>query len=197
MNQCFNACLWQRLPCFKTDTKDIDKETQVGQLLRSGIPPCQRHEKEQERVFVFVCVTMETIVVLGGVTLWPIHIVNKTFIEAEECYGFCVSVHACAGKHACVWVREWECECVSFCLWCWASCSDPTECTILSANKGPTVPPHFNRGLLQHRQPLAAELTKYFPSCTEFVSINRFVFWGFLLWFFAFDRRLLNTQVAA
>lgn len=27
--------------------------------------------------------------------------VNKTFIEAEECYGFCVSVHACAGKHVC------------------------------------------------------------------------------------------------
>lgn len=44
--------------------------------------------------------------------------VNKTFIEAEECYGFCVSVHASAGKRVCVCVHACvrERECVRLCL---------------------------------------------------------------------------------
>lgn len=128
--------------------------------------------------------------------------VNKTFIEAEECYGFCVCmcvcVCACMYRQTCVClcVREGECVSLSLCLWCWASCSDPTECTILSTNKGPAVPPNFNRGLLQHHRLFAAELTKYFPFCPEFVSVNSFVIWVFLLWLFGFDWRLLDTQVA-
>lgn len=96
----------------------------------------------------------------------------------------CMHVRANMRVRVCVHARmsagEGECVCVCSFLWCWASCSDPTECTILSANKGPAVPPHFNRGLLQHRRPFAAELTKYFSSCSEFVSINSFMFWGFL-----------------
>lgn len=79
----------------------------------------------------------------------------------------------CTCVHACMCARRRMCVC-PVCLRCWASSSDPTECTILSANKGPAVSPHFNRGLLQHRRPFAAELTKYFPSCSEFVSINSF-----------------------
>ena len=94
------------------------------------------------------------------------------------CRHICVGVCVCACMHVCE--RGRMCVYVSLCLWCWASCSDPTECTILSANKGPAVPPHFNRGLLQHCRLFAVELTKYFPSCSEFVSINRFVFWDFL-----------------
>lgn len=114
----------------------------------------------------FVCLTAETIVMLGGVTLWPIRMVNKTFIEAEECSGFlcvCLCMHVQTNVCAHVCVREGECVSLSLCLWCWPSRSDPTECTILSTNKGPAVPPNFNRGLLQHHQPFAAELTKYFP----------------------------------
>lgn len=48
--------------------------------------------------------------------------VNKTFIEAEECYGFCVRVHACAAKRVCVCVhafmcvKEGECVCMFPCV---------------------------------------------------------------------------------
>lgn len=97
-----------------------------------------------------------------------------------ECPCVCRTTHVCVCVHACVRERERERPCVCSRLWCWASCSDPTECTILSENKGPAVPPHLNRGLLRQRRPYAAEQTKYFPSCSEFVSINSFVFWGFL-----------------
>lgn len=55
---------------------------------------------------------METVVMLGGVTLRPIHMVNKTFIEAEECYGFCVSV---CGQ-LCVFVCACLCVLVSVML---------------------------------------------------------------------------------
>lgn len=120
--------------------------------------------------------------------------VNKTFIEAEECYGFCVSVHACAGKrvfvyvcmHVCVRGRECVHVSVSVCVCVCARVSDfgPPAVTPRSApfylqTKGWLFPPEFNHGLLQHRRPFAAELTKYFPSCSKFVSINSFVFWGF------------------
>lgn len=102
--------------------------------------------RKSRSVFVCVCVTMETIVMLGGVTLWPIHMVNKTFIEAEECYGFCVRVHACAGKHVCVCSCMHVCERRRMCV-CPCVCDvgppavTPRSAPFCSQTKGRLFPP--------------------------------------------------------
>lgn len=97
-----------------------------------------------------------------------------------------VSVHACAGQthvcvcvHACMCVRDTETlhACVCVCVLASGCDVGPPAVTPRSApfclkTKGRLFPPISNRGLLRQRWPCAAELTKYFPSCSEFVSIN-------------------------
>lgn len=52
-------------------------------------------------------------IVWRGVTFWPVHMANKTFIEGEE--------------FQCIVLPR---------LWCLESCCDPIESAILSADKG-------------------------------------------------------------
>lgn len=122
-----------------------------------------------------MCVTMETVVMLQGIPLWPIHMVNKTFIEAEECYGLCICVCVCLCE--CMCRQSFVCPCVCD---VGPPAVTPRSAPFCPQTKSRLFPPDFNCELPQHCWPFTTELTKYFPFCSEFVSINRFALWGFL-----------------